>query len=160
MGKLCQLFQGATQGVAAAVTLGGEVDRLICRQMLMEPALGAAISALASVLADEEMDRVMSKLQEDVAPQGLTLSPRFSPGYGDLPLTYQQPLCQALESWRIGVSLTQSCLMLPEKSITALCALRNALTCPEAGKHDHACQRCILANCPYREEEIPEGEAE
>ena len=56
--------------------------------------------------------------------EGLTLSPPFSPGYGDAPLSCQGALLSWLEARRIGISLTAGGLMLPEKSVTALMALR------------------------------------
>ena len=46
---------------------------------------------------------------------------RFSPGYGDLPLDVQRPLFAALDVPRkIGVSLTDSLLMAPSKSVSAI----------------------------------------
>ena len=55
---------------------------------------------------------------------GLYLTDRFSPGYGDLPLTVQQSLCGALDvTRRLGVSLTDTCLMNPQKTVTAIIGL-------------------------------------
>lgn len=148
--QLCRLFENASEGLAAAVTLGAGVDNLIKRLMLTDPALGAAVSALASAYADEGMEGVMAA-QQGLLPDGLCLSPRFSPGYGDLPLSYQKPLTDAMACWRIGIRLTESCLMLPEKSITALCAIRGAGACGEHLRNERACDRCPMTNCPYRE---------
>lgn len=150
--QLCRLFQGASEGIAAAVTLGAAVDGLIKRRMLTDPALGAAISALASAKADEGMGEVMAAEQARLSG-GFCLSPRFSPGYGDLPLTYQRPLTEAMGCWRIGIRLTEGCLMLPEKSITALCAIRRGAACGDPLQNEHACDRCVMTDCPYREVE-------
>lgn len=49
------------------------------------------------------------------------LRPRFSPGYGDLPLEFQREFLQILETpKKIGVTLTDSLLMMPSKSVTAI----------------------------------------
>jgi hypothetical protein len=49
------------------------------------------------------------------------LRPRFSPGYGDLPLELQRDIFRLLEpSRRIGVVLNDSLLMSPSKSVTAI----------------------------------------
>lgn len=121
---LCRLFAGAREGFALAVTLGAPLDALVRRLMLTDPALGAAVGACASALVDEYIDGLLEERNAALAAEGLRLSPRFSPGYGDAPLSCQGPLLSWLEARRIGISLTSGGLMLPEKSVTALMALR------------------------------------
>lgn len=121
---LCRLFAGAQEGLALAVTLGAPMDALIRRLMLTDPALGSAVGACASALVDEVIDELLDGQREALAGEQLRLSPRFSPGYGDAPLSCQGPLLTWLEARRIGISLTSGGLMLPEKSVTALMALQ------------------------------------
>lgn len=123
---LCRLFAGAREGLALAVTLGAPLDTLVRRLMLTDSALGAAVGACASALVDEVIDELLREQAADLMQEGLTLSPRFSPGYGDAPLSCQGALLSWLEARRIGISLTAGGLMLPEKSVTALIALRFA----------------------------------
>ena len=111
---LCRLFAGAP------------LDTLVRRLMLTDSALGAAVGACASALVDEVIDGLLREQAADLMQEGLTLSPRFSPGYGDAPLSCQGALLSWLEARRIGISLTAGGLMLPEKSVTALIALRFA----------------------------------
>ena len=113
----CRLFAGAREGLALAVTLGAP---------LTDSALGAAVGACASALVDEVIDGLLREQAVALMREGLTLSPRFSPGYGDAPLSCQGALLSWLEARRIGISLTAGGLMLPEKSVTALIALRFA----------------------------------
>ena len=55
---------------------------------------------------------------------GLHRTDRFSPGYGDLPLELQAPLCAALDAQRrIGLTVTPSFLLNPTKSVTAVIGL-------------------------------------
>ena len=57
-----------------------------------------------------------------LAPAHLT--ERFSPGYGDLDMAVQKDLCLVLDTGRtIGVTLTESCMMVPVKSVTAIVGL-------------------------------------
>ena len=52
---------------------------------------------------------------------GRFLTDRFSPGYGDLPLSLQPTLCGALDTQRtLGLYVTDSCLLNPGKSVTAI----------------------------------------
>ena len=106
--------------------MGAPLDTLVRRLMLTDSALGAAVGACASVLVDEVIDELLREKAADLMQEGLTLSPRFSPGYGDAPLSCQGALLSWLGARRIGISLTAGGLMLPEKSVTALIALRFA----------------------------------
>lgn len=121
---LCRLFAGAREGLALAVTLGVPLDSLVHRLMLTDPALGAAVGACASAMVDEVIEELLAGQKAALAREGLCLSPRFSLGYGDAPLRCQGALLSWLEARRIGISLTSGRLMLPEKSVTALMALR------------------------------------
>ena len=59
------------------------------------------------------------------AADGETLRPRYSPGYGDLPLAFQQDLFRALDcERRLGLTLTDSLLMVPSKSVTAIIGMK------------------------------------
>ena len=49
---------------------------------------------------------------------------RFSPGYGDLPLSVQPAFAQELDLESLGVAVTDSYLLVPQKSITALVGVR------------------------------------
>ena len=52
---------------------------------------------------------------------GRFLTDRFSPGYGDLPLSLQPAICGALDTQRtLGLYVTDSCLLNPGKSVTAI----------------------------------------
>ena len=121
---LCRLFQGSHRAVAVAITLGAEMDSCIRRYLLTDPGLGAAVGALASAYVDDLLDQLMAQENARLMEQGLALSPRFSPGYGDVPLSWQKPFTAFLHTGKIGVRLTEQCLMIPEKSITALAAVR------------------------------------
>ena len=118
--SLRRIFTGAPQGLALLATLGAPVDFLIRRLMVSEPAMGAAVGACASAYVDEYIDGFLAQEAAALRAQGLRLRPRFSPGYGDVPLSVQRPLLEWLDARRIGVTLTQGFLMLPEKSVSAL----------------------------------------
>ncbi len=64
---------------------------------------------------DVELE-IRSELQD-----GETLVSRYSPGYGDYPLSEQRRLLSILDaSRRVGVSLTDALVMAPSKSVSAV----------------------------------------
>ena len=102
-----------------------------------------AADALASASAEAWCARVNALLPAD----GLYLRPRFSPGYGDLPLDFQRTLLGVLDSQRkAGISLSESLLMVPQKSVSAIVGLgESGCTAPDSG-----CDICEKKDCEFR----------
>ena len=67
-------------------------------------------------------DEINARILREAAKEGLRgMRRRFSPGYGDLPLEMQREVCAVLNMPKeIGVSLTDTLLMTPSKSVTAI----------------------------------------
>ena len=56
--------------------------------------------------------------------RGKRVMPRRSPGYGDLPLSLSRTIINELDApRRLGVSITDSGLLVPSKSVTAICEI-------------------------------------
>ena len=90
------------------------------------------------------------KLKSEYEARGMYLMPRFSPGYGDLRLDHQKDWFRLLDiSKQIGIELTDSLLMVPTKSVTALIGIgfdRSKTRC-------HGCSACNnRATCEYSKE--------
>lgn len=108
-------LQGCREIILFAATVGLEMDRLIARSRL-SPARHLMLQAIGAERVESLCDHFEQKLSET-----LMLRPRFSPGYGDVPLALQRDVFRALECPRhIGVSLNESLLMTPSKSVTAI----------------------------------------
>ena len=82
--------------------------------------LDAACSAYVEA-AVEQMDQ---QVKTDAAAHGLAGNWRFSPGYGDCPLSAQRSIVNALNATRlIGLTVTPTSLLMPTKSVTAVIGL-------------------------------------
>ncbi|MBQ7387442.1 MAG: hypothetical protein IJW03_04670 [Clostridia bacterium] len=113
---LIKNLAGAEQAYLLAVTLGIEVDRYLKRMSAISPARHFIADGVASALAE-----ALADASEREICKGYTSRPRFSPGYADIPLSYQSALLAALsDERRLGISLTDSYLMIPTKSISAI----------------------------------------
>ena len=113
---LAENLKGCEEAVLFCATLGPSVDRAI-RKNRLHPSLALVWDAVGTAAIEQLCDDFCSSLPR---PQ----RPRFSPGYGDLPLETQGPLLQLLEAERLlGVGLTDSLLMTPTKSVTAFVGL-------------------------------------
>lgn len=106
-------LRGCGSCVIFAVTLGLRTERYLAG-LAADPAAALYADTACSLLIEEAAD-----LAERGMPPHTTW--RYSPGYGDLPLTLQGKLLTLLDApRRLGVTLTDSGLMLPRKSITAI----------------------------------------
>lgn len=134
--------------ILLAATLGAETDGLIRRLQVRRMADSVIVDALANAAIENVCDNLCADLAEAFRPRHLT--PRFSPGYGDFPLSQQRELCGVLDiTRRIGVTLTPGGLMIPQKSVTALIGVSDQpLISGPSG-----CAGCRLAgHCSYRKE--------
>lgn len=119
--QLKAALSGCDEGIVFAATVGVGMDRLIARAEAQSPAKALCLHAMGAERAESLCDAFQKALEEEVHSQGKTLRPRFSPGYGDLALSVQIPLFQALDCARkIGLTLNESLLMSPSKSVTAI----------------------------------------
>ena len=140
------------QAILLAVTLGPMVDSQIRRSAVGDVAAGAAADALASALAEQMADAAEGQLRQWAAEQGLFLTGRFSPGYGDWPISLQPLLAETLDTARqIGLYVADTYLMTPRKSVTALLGVSDH---PVRGQLA-GCGHCVLrARCNYRKRGI------
>lgn len=143
---------GCGHAVLLAVTLGPMVDSQIRRAAVGDVAAGAAADALASALAEQMADAAEHRLRQWAAEQGLFLTGRFSPGYGDWPIAVQPLVAETLDTARqMGLYVTDTCLMTPRKSVTALLGVSDH---PVRGQ-PAGCGHCVLrARCNYRKRGI------
>ncbi|HJB40170.1 MAG TPA: methionine synthase [Candidatus Ruthenibacterium avium] len=108
--------------VLFAVTLGGAVDALLRRTQLTDMAYAVIMDAAASVVAESAAEQAQQFLIAQTQEKGRYLTGRFSPGYGDSPLSLQTLFLKHLDAQRkIGLCATDTCLLTPRKSITAIC---------------------------------------
>ena len=112
---------GCRHAVVFAATVGAEPDRLITRYGAVSPAKALLLDAIATERIEALCGTVCAELEREYAPRGLSLRPRFSPGYGDLALDVQRDIFAMLNCPKhIGVSLGAELLMSPMKSVTAI----------------------------------------
>lgn len=145
-----ELLSGCQEAVLMAVTLGQGIDRLLTRSSVSNMADAVIMDACASTAIENVADNFEQDLRREVEAEGAYLTDRFSPGYGDLPLSAQKQLCAALDTERkIGLSLSTSMLMIPGKSVSAIMGISDK---PKALRK-RGCESCSLfRSCMYRKE--------
>ena len=135
------------QVVLFAATLGAEVDRLIRKMQVVDMAKAVVMQACAATLLEEYCDELQQKIAEHMQEQGKYIRPRFSPGYGAFSIQHQKAVLAMLEaSKRIGVTMTDSYMLTPTKSETAVIGIGDA----EMNCNLNSCEECDKTDCTYR----------
>lgn len=136
------MFRGAQMVQLGLITLGKEVDELLTELYSKDSLLAMAVDATASAAISRAGASFLTKRRQALRSQGLQLGVLFSPGCQALPLTAQRQIFMLLEPGRIGVELSQDCLMRPAKSATSVGPVGKSL--PKWMTEVTACQLCSL----------------
>jgi hypothetical protein len=145
-GDVNQLLFECKECIWMAVTLGNEMERLIrmaqARNLTQAVILDSCGSAAVEAVCDEVQELVKASCGYAYTTD------RVSPGYGDIPLKLQQQMTAVLDTSRqIGLTLTDSLILLPRKSVTAIFGLAEC----EQKKRFRGCAYCsMFETCNYR----------
>lgn len=115
--KLAENLKNCENVLLFAATIGIEIDRLIAKYSRISPSKALMFQALGA----ERIEKLCNAFCNDSEREmDVTLKARFSPGYGDLQLSVQKDIFGVLDCSRlIGLSLNDSLIMSPSKSVTA-----------------------------------------
>ena len=149
--SIAKHLEGCDQVAVLAVTIGNGIDHLVriyeLKNMAMAMILNAGASVLAEQAADEAEQAMIREIREKYGQKeawkerDVFFTPRFSPGYGDYPLQYQNDILHYVDAARkIGITLTPGNMMVPVKSITGLVGIADH---PVKGRLA-TCDECVL----------------
>ena len=143
---LAQHLAGCDRAVMLAVTLSAQADALIRRAESRDMAQALALDCAAAALVEEVCDRLEGEIFAKYP--GCHFPFRFSPGYGDLPLSVQSGLLALLDAPRkIGLCANENHILTPRKSVTALIGVSRE----PVGQAVRSCQSCPgREGCQYR----------
>jgi hypothetical protein len=146
---LSRHLAGCDEVFLLAATLGLGPDRLIRRASVDKMSDAVIYQAMSAEMIESYCDSVNDQLLRRVRREGKYLKPRFSPGYGDLSLEVQPRLAALLDAAKqIGLTLTDSLLMVPSKSVTAIIGI----TSEPQRDHLRGCSLCGKRDCAFRRE--------
>jgi 5-methyltetrahydrofolate--homocysteine methyltransferase len=147
-GSITAHLAGCEEVVLMACTLGQAADRLIQLRSRLSPYEGLIHDAAASVMIEEVCDDCEAIIKQ-AYPATAHFPFRFSPGYGDMPLSDQINILQVLDAYKkIGLSLNESSLLVPLKSIVAVLGIASR---PLEARAPNRCGEDSCQACPYYE---------
>lgn len=103
------------------VTIGNDLEEESLKLMEKGEMLKAAIlDAIGTEAVAQALYELQDTVKEIARAKGCQAVLRFSPGYCDWDVSQQKLLFQAIDSTSLGVRLTESCMMVPLKSISGI----------------------------------------
>ena len=140
---LCKNLSGCRKIILFGATVGIEIDRLIAKYGRISPAKAVMFQAIGAERIEALCDAFNEEIKETY---NLYTRQRFSPGYGDFPLEAQKDIFRVLDCPRqIGLSLNESLLMSPSKSVTAIIGISDEKTDCKI-----SCSLCGKTDCQFR----------
>ena len=130
-----------------AATLGTAAEKLIRTAEVFDMAYAVVLDAYASAFIEAYCDRCEAELQEKT---GGFFTWRYSPGYGDYPISVQSDFIRFLSAEKkIGLTATENHILIPRKSVTALIGIGEK---PQQ-KEKRSCESCNMKEtCKFRKD--------
>ena len=122
---LAGMLSGCGQVLLMGATAGQTIMEEISLATQSENLTRAVIlDAVASEMTDSGLDWIMDYMNQDLMRKARRITKaRFSAGYGDFSLENQKAIHALLHLDKIGVSITDTCILMPEKSVTAVAGI-------------------------------------
>lgn len=147
--RLARAFRECELAVCFVGTLGRDIDDEIGRLSRRGKLADAfVVDALGSAGIEHTVERFYTALEDHFRLEGKRLSLRFSPGYCDWPLDQQTQLLNLVDTRLVGVTLLESSLMTPRKSVSGIFGItsRRLASCTKY----NPCVACQQKNCIAR----------
>lgn len=109
--EYCSLF---------VTTIGHDLENHVSEMAKDDPSGAFFLENIGSWMAEYMAETVNNRIAQEIIKTGFIPKKRYSAGYGDWPVTSQQEILELVEAKRIGVSISESSLMIPQKSVSAL----------------------------------------
>lgn len=142
------VFEGLERIAYCVCTIGPALEDEVTRLSGGDELLRAVVlDAAGSVAAEAVAEYMDQRIQEEAEGLGLKTSCRASPGYGDWDVREQSKLFRIVPAERIGVTLSESSMMTPRKSVSFAIHIAER---PERLRSENSCRNCDRTDCSYK----------
>jgi hypothetical protein len=131
-----------------ALTIGPYLEEMVAylaeKNMILQ---ATVLDAIGSAAAEKLAGLVQEKIRDKAAEEGLVISRRFSPGYCDWPVKQQEKIFRLLDGDTVGIRLSESSLMIPQKSVSGVIGIGLS---GKGIEEYNPCITCLEKDCPGR----------
>ena len=142
-------LKGTNCLVLGVVTIGSTLENKVSELFSQgEYPRAIALDAVGTVAVEALSKYVRNLICQEVKDRNLQITRHFSPGYNDWDISQQKDIFKIIPADKIGVILTESCMILPRKSLSWIIGIGKDIGM--LSKEKDACKICKLKNCQYR----------
>jgi hypothetical protein len=110
-----------------------------------DPVLGYVFHELGSMIVEAAADQLQTEIERNALSDGLLITNRYSPGYCHWNVADQHKLFSFFPPNCCGITLTDSALMYPIKSVSGIIGLG-----ADVSFRDYTCSLCSQIDCFHR----------
>ena len=110
---------------------------------------GYVYDVIGSTVVESAMDLIHNDIEKNMALEGLGVTDRYSPGYCGWQVAEQPKLFSFFPEKYCGITLTESSLMDPIKSVSGIIGVGE-----KAKRKGYVCDLCDIKNCVYRKKHV------
>lgn len=147
---LAKVAEHCNEIVSFIATIGSGVEEEVARLTNVNRLSEAyMLDHLGSLNVEHAVNAFHNSMKRRNRAKGYDVTLRFSPGYCDWPITEQKKLFLLLDCETTGITLTESCLMHPRKSISGVFGLFPMDTNQNISPYN-PCETCTKRDCNAR----------
>ncbi len=117
--NIAGLLKNCSYVTLLACTIGPELEARVEELKGEKPADAYFLEIVGGWMADYMAQRLDERIEREILESGFSRTRRYSPGYGDWNLQSQGEMVRLTQANKIGISLTETFIMIPRKSVTA-----------------------------------------
>ncbi len=117
--NMVKLLKNCPFVTVMAGTIGAGLEDKVEMLKASNPSDAYYLEVVGGWMADYMAEQLDKRIEPEIRKSGYGRTMRYSPGYGDWDLTCQGEMVRMTQAHRIGISLTESFIMIPRKSVTA-----------------------------------------
>ena len=131
-------------------TIGAGMEKW-SKQLLVEgdPVMGYLVDTIASITVENVTNYLHDNIGREMSKNEFNITNRYSPGYCNWSVSEQQLLFSLLPPNFCGISLTQSSLMIPIKSVSGVIGIGKKVK-----RKEYLCDKCGFKDCTYRSSRV------
>jgi hypothetical protein len=147
--SIMNLLKGASYLVLGVATIGGSLENKVSELFSKgEYPRAIALDAVGTVSVRSLSHYMRSLVCQEAKEQNFQATKYYSPGSSDWDINQQKNIFQMIPVDKIGVKLTESYMMVPQKSLSWVIGIGKNITI--SSKNDHSCQICQATDCQFK----------
>ncbi len=147
---LFELFKHCDKAAIMAATIGFEAEKRIRYYSVSNLSKAVVFDACAASCIESLCDIAEAEIKAIAAKENCNITYRYSPGYGDVPISHQIEILSVLNAQKlIGLTASDYSILMPKKSVTAFIGFDKGNKI-----HKKSCLNCnLFGNCGFVEGE-------